>query len=165
MSAPLINQNNSESPSAYLIFPTVSAGNSCTRVGEIYTSVTMSFPPGALSTIEGLNGPWKSFNFADLPCPPPDVAAADSYFYNPQVNPNRPYLPIIAPPTELWGLDPEFKNCVTAVIQGVDPESVLSKATKLSPLEPEGGLARRHPRRRAVHTHRARQPIQTPGPA
>lgn len=81
----------------------------------------MSFAPGALSTIVGNTGATQEFNFADLPCPPPEVAAADSYFYNPAYNPGRPYSPMIAPPQEVFNLDPAFANCEAAVFQGFDP--------------------------------------------
>lgn len=108
-------------PSNYLVFPTISAGNACTRVGNIYYDHTIAFAPGAISTIVGNTGVTQEFNFADLPCPPPEVAAADIYFYNPQSNPGRPYSPMIAPPQEIFDMDPAFKSCVAAVYQGFDP--------------------------------------------
>ena len=115
-----------------MVFPTVSAGNSCTRVGNIYTSVTMSFAPGELSTIEGLNGPTKVFDFADLPCPPPAVASGDWYFYNPQYNPGQAYNPFIAPPPGIFALDPAFSGCVPAENQGLDPPTALPTAPGVS---------------------------------
>lgn len=124
---------SSEYPSAYVVFPAISAGNSCTQVGNKYTSVTMAFAPGELSTIEGPGGATKVFDFADLPCPPPEVAAADAYFYNPKVNPGRQYSPQIAPPPGIWELDPAFKNCVTAVFQGFDPPRAIPPFAEPNP--------------------------------
>ena len=151
----------SQYPSNYLVFPTISAGNACTRVGNIYTDHTIAFAPGALSTIVGQNPPQtKEFNFADLPCPPPDVASADSYFYNPAWNPGRPYSPMIAPPQEIFDLDPAFSSCVAAVFQGFDPPHTLSAWT--------GGFG---PRKRGLQSKRSapahivpRGPAQTAAP-
>ena len=103
------------------MFPTISAGNACTRVGNIYYSQTMSFAPGALSTMVGTSDVAQPFNFNDLPCPPPSIASADSWFYNPSYNPGRAYAPMISPPSEIFALDPAFKDCVAAVYQGFDP--------------------------------------------
>lgn len=109
------------SPSVYLVFPTISAGNECTQVGNVYISQTLSFAPGALSTMVGTSGVVQPFNFEDLPCPPPDVAAADNWFYNPSWNPGRAYSPMVSPPPEIFALDPAFADCVAAVYQGFDP--------------------------------------------
>lgn len=152
---------SSEYPSAYVVFPVISAGNACTQVGKKYTSVTMSFAPGELSTIDGPGGATKAFNFADLPCPPPDVAAADSFFYNPKINPGRQYSPQIAPPTErIWKLDPAFPGCVPAINQGFDPPAAVQPL-----LKPQvGGFQGRHglhPRRKPApaHTHQVPQTL------
>ena len=108
-------------PSNYLVFPTISAGNACTRIGNIYYDQTIAFAPGALSTIVGNSGATQEFNFADLPCPPPDVASADNYFYNPSWNPGRAYAPMIAPPQEIFNLDPAFASCGAGGYQCFDP--------------------------------------------
>ena len=89
----------------------------------------MSFAPGELSTIEGNNGATKVFNFADIPCPPASVASADSYFYNPAVNPGQAYQPRLAPPSAIYNLDPAWRDCVTAINQGFDPPIVLGPAS------------------------------------
>ena len=115
------NLGFSISPSVYLVFPTISAGNACTRVGNIYYDKTMTFAPDALSTMVGTSGVVQSFNFADLPCPPPEVASADSWFYNPSYNPGRAYAPMVSPPPEIFAMDPAFAQCVAAVYQGFDP--------------------------------------------
>jgi len=119
--SPHADSNLSVSPSVYLVFPTISAGNACTQVGKVYISQTFSFAPGALSTMVGTSGVVQPFNFADLPCPPPDVAAADNWFYNPSYNPGRAYAPMVSPPPEIFSMDPAFANCVAAVYQGFDP--------------------------------------------
>ena len=148
------------SPSNYLVFPTISAGNACTRVGNVYYSQTMAFAPGALSTIEGNTQETKEFNFADLPCPPPDVASANQYFYNPSWNPGRPYSPMISPPPELFNLDPAFKNCVTAIYQGFDPPRPLqSKHVVANPGEPGWRRKRSAPGHNVAHG-----PVQTAAP-
>ena len=127
-----------QSPSAYVIFPAISAGNTCSQVGNgSQTSVTMSFAPGELSTIEGNRGATKVFNFADLPCPPASVVSADSYFYNPSVHPGQVYEPRIAPPPGIFNLDPAWQSCVTAVNQGFDPSMALGSASGAT--DPDGG--------------------------
>ena len=122
------NLGSSISPSVYLVFPTISAGNACTRVGNIYYDQTMSFAPDALSTIVGTSAVVQPFNFADLPCPPPEVASADSWFYNPSQNPGRAYAPMVSPPPEIFAMDPAFKDCVAAVYQGFDPPYAMPTA-------------------------------------
>ena len=148
-----------QSPSVYVIFPQISAGNSITQVGSVYTSVTISLAPGELSSIQGPDGPTKSFNFNDLPCPPSDVAAADSWFYNPEYNPSRAYAPMIAPPPQLFDLDPAFSNCVAAIYQGFDPPIALLSAAGLGG-QGGGGHLRRHRKARIA----PRIPVQTPPP-
>ena len=106
----------------YIVAPAISAGNAYQRVGNAYTSVTFSLAKGDLSTIEGQNQATKRYNFADLPCPPPDVASRDSWFYNPKYNPGRPYQPRISIPPAAWSLDPAWSTCTaTAMYQGFDP--------------------------------------------
>ena len=109
------------------MFTAISAGNAHAQYGESHTSVTMSFAPGELSTVEGTAGATRSFNFEDLPCPPSDVALADQYFYNPETNPTRPYQPRILPPTQILDLDPAFKTCTFAdIVQGFDPPKAVN---------------------------------------
>ena len=85
----------------------------------------MSFAPGELSTIEGKDGATRVFSFADLPCPPASVVSADSYFYNSSFDPGQAYEPRLAPPSEIFNLDPEWENCVPATNQGFDPPIAL----------------------------------------
>lgn len=106
----------------------------------------MSFAPGELSTIEGTAGATKAFDFGDLPCPPPNVASADWWFYNPVANPTRPYEPRILPPTQVKQLDPAFATCSFAPIyQGFDPPAVLRPITTwIRPGFAKHGKHRRH---------------------
>ena len=128
---------DSYSPFAYVKFPTIEASNACGPVGGKYTSVTWSYAPGELSTVEGRLGPSKSFNFADLPCPPPAVAAADWYNYYP----GERYSPIIAPVPQLYKLDPAFANCTLDIYQGYDPPSALTPQTALTPSTTQAAIA------------------------
>ncbi|MCJ1396524.1 hypothetical protein MMC18_009415 [Xylographa bjoerkii] len=89
----------------------------------------MSFTPGQLSTIEGRGGPTKSFDLADLPCPPASVSEADWYNYQS----GEPYNPVIAAPPELYLLDPSFAGCVVIdVLNGYDPPYALTPVAVLA---------------------------------
>ena len=71
----------STSPSIYVRFSSLWAADRCGPIGTYIPSTILSFNPGELSTIEwpvwdrGNIPPeaTKSFNFADLPCPPSSV--------------------------------------------------------------------------------------------
>ncbi|KAL8774898.1 MAG: hypothetical protein Q9203_006593 [Teloschistes exilis] len=132
-----------EPGSAYIVIPELSAGNACTRIAA-YFSQTFTFGTGQLSTIQGPSSVTKEFNFADLPCPPPDIAADDIWFYNPAANPTRAYAPIIAPFQQLFDLDPAFHDCVVAENQGFDPPVALPVAS--GPTLPKGRLGPLRPR-------------------
>lgn len=121
----------------------------------------MSFAPGELSTIEGPGGPTKAFDFADLPCPPPGVASANLHFYNPQVNPGRPYSPMIDLPPDLLKMDPAFGDCVAAIYQGIDPPVALTAAGRLSPPKVRFGPPQK---RAAAHPHiKPQAPVRAAG--
>ncbi|KAL8665388.1 MAG: hypothetical protein Q9202_002281 [Teloschistes flavicans] len=115
---------NPQPGSAYVVIPSLSAGNNCTLLAA-YSSQTFTFGPGQLSTIQGPSSVTKEFNFADLPCPPPEVAADETNFYNPAVNPTKTYAPIIAPFQQLFDLNPAFHNCIVGANQGIDPSTAL----------------------------------------
>lgn len=133
------------------MFPTISAGNASTRVGGIYYDFVTSFAPGELSTIEGPGGPTKAFDFADLPCPPPAIAAANIHFYNPRANPGRAYRPRIDLPRGILEMDPAFRDCVAAIFQGFDPPSAFQPEDEVTPAQ----NARFGPphKRAAAHPH------------
>lgn len=121
------NFDHSEPGSAYVVVPQLSAGNNCTKIAE-YTSLTFTFNPGELSTIQGPQNVTKEFNFADMPCPPPDVAEDGKWFFNPEVNPSQPYRPVVAPFSQLYDVNPAFKSCVVPLNQGFDPAMALPTA-------------------------------------
>lgn len=122
-----INRYRRVSPSVYIVFTEIKAVKANTPFGKSYMSVTLSFAPHELSTIEGTAGATKSFNFGDLPCPPPDVASADWWFYNPSYNPTRTYQPRILPPTQIYNVDPSFSTCTfAATYQGFDPNNAVT---------------------------------------
>ena len=128
-------------------------------MGNIYYDHTIAFAPGALSTIVGNPPQTQEFNFSDLPCPPPDVASADNYFYNPSWNPGRAYAPMIAPPSEIFALDPAFTSCVAAVYQGFDPPHTLGAWG--GGIGGGGGIGRK----RGAPAHKVpRGPVQTAAP-
>ena len=122
------NSLYSTSPYAYVVFETIEAWDQCGSVGGRYTSITWSFAPGELSTIEGRGGPTKSFNFADLPCPPASVSSADWYNYKP----GQPYKPVIAAVPQLFQLDSLFENCIVDIYEGYDPPYALTPAAVLA---------------------------------
>ncbi|KAM0796925.1 hypothetical protein BDR22DRAFT_975661 [Usnea florida] len=109
---------NIQSPSVYVVFPTVRGYDGCSRIGDIYFDLTTSFAPGALSTIRP-DSTTYSFNFGDLPCPPADVQWDFS---------NGSYAPQVAPPDFLFDLDPAFKTCIPGLYQGIDPPMTLTQA-------------------------------------
>lgn len=108
----------SQSPSVYVVFPSIHGYDGCNFVGKTFIDLTTSFASGALSTI-GLDSSTYSFNFGDLPCPPADVGW----------DPSRgPYAPLLAPPDFLFRLDPLFATCIAALHQGIDPYTTLTTA-------------------------------------
>lgn len=131
------------------MIPELSAGNACTLIAQ-YTSLTFTFGPGELSTIQGPANITKEFNFADLPCPPPDVASEIIYHYNPAVNPTQTYSPFIAPFSQLYDLDPAFRSCTVGPNQGFDPATALPAAEGPTFPKPKGHLG--------LHLHRRKPP-------
>lgn len=71
----------STSPSIYVGFSTMYAVDRCGAIGTLIPYTMLAFAPEELSTIELPawdrgnipSGATKSFNFADLPCPPQSV--------------------------------------------------------------------------------------------
>lgn len=109
----------SQSPSVYVVFPTINGYDGCSQIGTTFANLTTSFAPGALSTVRPDSSSTYSFNFGDLPCPPADVEWDSS---------KGPYAPQLAPPDFLFNLDPAFKTCIPAVTQGIDPYMTLTSA-------------------------------------
>ena len=112
-----------QSPSVYVVFPSITAFDGCQQVGRTFADLTTSFAPESMSTVRS---DWSKyqFNFADLPCPPPDV---------PWNRSEGPYQPLLAPPDFLFTIDPAFATCTPAASQGVDPYKPLKTSNKVSP--------------------------------
>ena len=102
----LVNVFSSTSPSVYVGFSAMYAVDRCGPIGTYIPYTMLAFAPGELSTIEWPvwdrgsipPGATKSFNFADLPCPPQNVMVSLWNWTTPEwiaralTNPNR--LPI-----------------------------------------------------------------------
>jgi len=129
------------SPSIYVAYHDISASNSCGQVGSKHTSVTLSFQPGQLSTINyspglfgfgGNPGEPKPFDLKNLPCPPQSLIDAQESANQPGLSlPARgTYAPIIAPPA-IQSLDPAWKTCIS--FYAFDPPKTLAPATAMVP--------------------------------
>jgi len=120
-------------PSIYVAFHDVSATDKCGQFGQVHTSVTLAFAPDELSTVEGpfnlAAQTTKSFNFADLPCPPQSVLSADWY----TLGPGQPYRPRLALPKKLQRLDPAWSTCSGYQAEGIDPPKALSRVSSMDP--------------------------------
>ena len=116
----------SQSPSVYVVFPSIKASDGCHQVGKTFANLTTSFAPEAMSTVRS---DWSKypFNFTDLPCPPADI---------PWNRSEGPYQPLLAPPDFLFTIDPAFATCTPAASQGIDPYKPLKSAKKQSPPRP-----------------------------
>ena len=109
---------SSTSPSVYIAFPTISAFDYCGILGSVHTSVTLGFPPGALSTVvfneKGEN--FYPFDFADAHCPPASLSGTNYLSIVGQTG----YNPVISPPAGLTLIDPAWNaNCRAADFQGM----------------------------------------------
>ena len=77
----LVDASYSTSPSIYVGFSALWAADRCGAIGTYIPYTMLAFAPEELSTIEMPvwdrgnipPGATKSFNFADLPCPPSSV--------------------------------------------------------------------------------------------
>ena len=123
------------------------ASDGCKQIGKGYSSITTSFAPGELSTIDIRGHSTNVFEFTDLPCPPPGI----------DVPSGETYAPLISPPPFIWDLDPAFSSCIPGYSQGVDPP--IAVHTTNGPAGP-GGLPPRRDLRASPWG-----PTKTPGPA
>ena len=146
----------SQSPSVYVIFPSISANDGCSQIGQTFADLTRSFAPSALSTV-GLDSSTYSFNFGDLPCPPADVGWDPS---------KGPYAPLLAPPDFLFQLDPAFQTCTPGYSQGIDPYTTLTPANADSDAGQVGcGKSCKRAKMASEHAHRVpRAPRKTAEP-
>ena len=116
----------SQSPSVYVVFPSINAFDGCRQIGQTFAGLTTSFAPEAMSTIRSDFNKYP-FNFADLPCPPADI---------PWNRSEGPYQPLLAPPDFLFTIDPAFATCTPAASQRIDPYKPLQTAKMASPARP-----------------------------
>ena len=149
------------SPSVYVVISTIDARDKCGNVGNLYTSMTLSFAEDELSTVDGYIGGTRAFDFADLPCPPVNYVS-DIHVPNPIIgNPAlqsalaKNYKPRILVPTKsLESLDPKWASCAIVDIgNGYDPPRPLVPVTGLDPIstpEPAAGGDKPGPRPRPV---------------
>ena len=130
------------SPSIYVVISTISARDRCGKLGNAYTSLTLSFDAGQLSTVDGVTDKTAVFNFADLPCPPRDWVQ-DNTVPNPLIGNSamqsemaKSYHPrILVPKQSLQNLDSTWarSSCVVEDVgQGYDPPRALVPATALA---------------------------------
>ncbi|KAL9066628.1 MAG: hypothetical protein Q9161_007458 [Pseudevernia consocians] len=133
------------SPSVCVGFSDIYAADACGALstdGELIPYTIVAFAPGELSTIQipawvrasvPPQAAIRSFNFADLPCPPQSVMYAVEY----KPAPGEPYRPVLSPPHRLSSLLPEWSksNCIipAALFNGVDPPRALKPAEVLIP--------------------------------
>ncbi|MCJ1382305.1 hypothetical protein MMC17_005418 [Xylographa soralifera] len=124
------------SPSAYIAIATISAFDECGTIGDVYTSVTLGYAPGQLSTLVfGPLAPYTasfSFDFADAQCLPASLSDQTSGYT--VIGSNGEYNPVISPPADLILLDPKWNvNCQGAPFQGLDPPFALVPQSVLVP--------------------------------
>lgn len=123
------------SPSVYVDFGDVTAGNMCGTVGAVHRSVTLAFAPGELSTFD-----WRDINPAfdpkDMPCGP-----GQPFYLGPKgiqaVTKGAVYKPTIYLPEKLRSLDPAWGPCQTDWYEGMDPPHAL---TAVAAMDTAAGL-------------------------
>ena len=127
-------------PSVYALFFSVTVNNACGFTVS-YPKSTASFNPDALKTLDG-SGKVKSFDLADLPCPPASVT----------LEPGQPYKPWFAWNKELFfkqNSEPRRCKVIAGLNAWLDPPSALTTVTGgLPPLDvglPPRGRLRRDP--------------------
>lgn len=131
------------------------ASDGCNQIGKGYGPITTSFAPGELSTIDIGGRSTNVYDFADLPCPPPGI----------DVPAGKPYAPLIAPPSFIWGLDPAFSGCIPGYSQGVDPPTAHPTAPGLGGPGDPGVAPPRRDLAGHAHPHAASWgPVKTPAP-
>lgn len=136
----ITNAVSSTSPSVYIGFPLVSASDACGPVGPTFTSLTLAFAPGELSTMLYYGAPpddpygmsavsSRVLDTNDLPCGPLDKAG--NWWV--QGGLSTGYQPLVELPTKLQQLVPEWSSCYGNAFQGQDPPRTLSPGTRLTP--------------------------------
>ncbi|KAL8991723.1 MAG: hypothetical protein Q9169_007709, partial [Polycauliona sp. 2 TL-2023] len=128
------------SPSVYVAFGDVSAGDACGAVGQKHTSVTLGFAPGVLQTVTGKVSPplgkdhydttlgTRAFDPANVLCPL-DYEPETLFVEQDRLAGISTYRPRIEIPEALQNLDPAWKRCVVDSYEGIDPPHALVPAS------------------------------------
>ncbi|KAL8860166.1 MAG: hypothetical protein Q9178_003430 [Gyalolechia marmorata] len=123
------------SPSVYVAFGDVSAGDACGAVGQKYTSVTLGFAPGVLHTVTALGKDHyetklgtRAFDPANVLCPL-DYEPETLFVDQDHLAGISSYRPRIQIPEALQNLDPAWKSCVVDDYEGIDPPHQLVPAS------------------------------------
>ncbi|KAL8915130.1 MAG: hypothetical protein Q9172_006950 [Xanthocarpia lactea] len=141
---PAITSPPTDPSSVYVVYQPAQIFDGCRNwvAGVVGPPLTMSYPSNVLSTLgHQYDAPpaTKAFDFADLPCPPSDVAQA--------YDPKAPYYPILVSP---FGVKFNLRidagtyrsvgdqECEVAAV--IDPPVHAVRVTEKTGPEDEGGL-------------------------
>ncbi|KAL8829682.1 MAG: hypothetical protein Q9170_006069 [Blastenia crenularia] len=123
------------SPSVYVAFGDVSAGDACGAVGQKHTSVTLGFAPGVLQTVTALGKDHydttlrtRAFDPKNVLCPP-DFEPETLFVQQDSIAGIHTYRPRIQIPADLQNLDPKWSTCVVDDYEGIDPPRQLVPAS------------------------------------
>ncbi|KAL8649934.1 MAG: hypothetical protein Q9226_005365 [Calogaya cf. arnoldii] len=123
------------SPSIYVAFGDVSAGDACGAIGKKHTSATLGFAPGVLQTVTHPRKDHydttlgtRAFDPANVICPL-DYEPETLFVQQDSLAGISTYRPRIEIPQALQDLDPAWKRCVVDSYEGIDPPHALVPAS------------------------------------
>lgn len=123
------------SPSVYVAFGDVSAGDACGAVGQKHTSITLGFAPGELQTVTALGKDHydtalhtRAFDPRNVLCPP-DFKPEPLFVQQDSLAGIHTYRPRIQIPPALQNLDPAWSTCIVDPYEGIDPPRQLVPAS------------------------------------
>ncbi|KAL8705801.1 MAG: hypothetical protein Q9201_001088 [Fulgogasparrea decipioides] len=123
------------SPSVYVAFGDVSAGDACGAVGQKHTSITLGFAPGELQTVTALGKDHydttlgtRAFDPKNVLCPP-DFEPERLFVQQDSLAGTHTYRPRIQIPPALQNLDPKWSSCIVDPYEGIDPPRQLVPAS------------------------------------
>ncbi|KAL8628785.1 hypothetical protein Q9189_005513 [Teloschistes chrysophthalmus] len=123
------------SPSVYVAFGDVSAGDACGAVGQKHTSITLGFAPGELQTVTALGKDHydttlhtRAFDPRNILCPP-DFKPEELFVQQDSLAGINTYRPRIQIPPALQNLDPKWSSCIVDPYEGIDPPRQLVPAS------------------------------------
>ena len=131
-------------PSAYALFFSVTVKNDCGFTVS-YSTSTASFDPNSMSTLDYYGVP-RSFNLADLPCPPSSVT----------LKPGEPFKPMFAWNRELFfknNSEPAACQTMTGLNAWPDPPKALPTVAGGLPAPTPGSAPRDRRRREPANAH------------